>query len=220
MIPTDRQKRADAGATADAAESQAKGDVAETLFRAAFPKLGEMADKQKAAQAAREQADDQERRDRITALPLATVNISVTGHVTAMWAGQLHCSWEEVEPGEPATDDPYAARPAVSVELFAEDAARPNLGGLMLSHWGFQVPGYHGDDNYDLNAIAAERDAAGLSYEDWVIEFANTDDSQFYFYPDAGRSSITVSDGGRQLAVTMAMSGALGDLTAAATITR
>src|SRR3954470_13054543 len=40
MVTTDRQKRADAEATADAVETQTKNDLGETLLRAAFPKLG------------------------------------------------------------------------------------------------------------------------------------------------------------------------------------
>jgi hypothetical protein len=107
MITTDRQNREDSAATADAAESDAKSDLGETLLRAAFPKLGEFADKQQAQQVAREQAAEQERRDEIAALPLAHVDVSVTGHVTAMWSGQLHHSWTDVEPGEPSPDDPY-----------------------------------------------------------------------------------------------------------------
>jgi hypothetical protein len=220
MITTDRTKRADAAATADAVEAQAKNDVAGSLFRAAFPQLGELADKQEAAAAARQEAAEQERRDEIAALPLATVDVSVTGHVTAMWSGQLHLSWEDVEPGDPSPADPYADKPAVAVELLAEDSARPNIGGLMLARWGFEIPGYHGDDAYDLTAIAKQREPAGISYEDWVMEFANTDDSSFYFYEDSGQSTVTVSEGGKRLAVTIAMTGAIGDLTATATIAR
>jgi hypothetical protein len=220
MITADRQEREDAAATAGAAESEAKNDLGETLFRAAFPKLGEFADKQQAQQVACEQAADQERRDEIAALPLADVDVSVTGHVAAMWSGPLHLSWRDVEPGEPSPDDPYADQPVAWIELFSEDSARPNLEGLRLTHWGFQLPGYHGDGTYDLTAIAREREAAGLTYEEWVMEFANSDDSGFYFYADAGQSTVTVSEGATRLAVTMAMTGAIGDLTATATIRR
>jgi hypothetical protein len=125
-----------------------------------------------------------------------------------------------VEPREADPTDPYADKPAVQVDLYAEDAARPNIGGLMLTHWGFQLPGYHGDGTYDLTAIAKERENSSLTYEEWAMEFANTDDLQFYFYADAGQSTITVSEGGKKLAVTIAMSGAVGDLTATATIAR
>jgi hypothetical protein len=182
-----------------------------------------MADKREADRAAREQAEDQERRDEIAALPLATVQLSVTGHVTAQWSGQLHLSWQDVAPGEPDSSDPYADKPMVWVELFAEDTARPDLSGLVLTHWGFQLPGYTGDGTYDLTATAREREAAGsaLTYEEWAMDFANADDSSFYFYVDApGQSSVTVSEGGRQLSVVIGMSGALGDLTATATISR
>ena len=222
MLTSDQQKQADAAASADAAETQAKNDLGESLIRTAFPKLGEFADRQEAAAAEREAKAEQARRDEIAAMPLATVNISVTGHVTAMWAGQLHCAWSDLAPNDPDPSDPYADKPGVEVQLLAEDTARPNIGGMMLSRWAFQLPGYHGDGTYDLTAIARERDAAGssYSYEDWVIEFADTDDSQFYFYVDAGQSTVTVSDGGRKLDVTIAMTGAIGDLTATASIAR
>ncbi len=90
MLTADSQTRSDAAASADAAQSQARSDLGETLVRAAFPQLGELADQQEANRVAREQAEEQERRDEIAALPLASVQLSVTGHVTAQWAGQLH----------------------------------------------------------------------------------------------------------------------------------
>jgi hypothetical protein len=222
LITADGDKRENAAAAADSAEQQAKSDLGETLLRTAFPQLGEMADKQKADRAAREQAQEQERRDEIAALPLASVQLAVTGHVTAQWSGQLHLAWHDVAPNEPDPSDPYADRPMVWVELFPEDTARPDLGGLALTHWGFQIPGYAGDGTYDLTAIAREREAAGsaLTYEEWVMDFANADDASFYLYSEAGPSSATVTEGGRKLAVVIAMSGAVGDLTATATIAR
>lgn len=220
LLTADSQKREDAAASAEAAEQQAKSDLGETLLRTAFPKLGEMADRQEANRVAREQAQEQERRDEIAALPTASVQLSVTGHVTAQWSGPLHVAWNDVEPGEPDATDPYASRPLAWVELFAEDEQRPDLGGMLLSHWGFQIPGYAGDGTYDITAIAREREAAGaaLTYEEWAMDFANADDASFYFYADAGQSSVTVTEGGKHLAVVMAMSGAIGELTATATI--
>ena len=222
MLTADGQKRSDAAASADSAEQQAKSDVGEQLLRAAFPKLGEMADKQEATRVSREQAEEQERRDEIASLPLAAVQLSVTGHVTGQWSGQLHWAWNDVSPNEPDATDPYADRPLVWFELFSEDTARPDLGGLSLTHWSFQIPGYHGDGTYDLTAIAREREAAGAApeYLEWAMDFANSDDSSFYFYVDAGQSSVTVSEGGKRLSAVIAMSGALGELTATATITR
>jgi len=222
MLTADGQKRSDAAASADSAEQQAKSDVGEQLLRAAFPKLGEMADKQEATRVSREQAEEQERRDEIASLPLAAVQLSVTGHVTGEWSGQLHWAWNDVSPNEPDATDPYADRPLVWFELFSEDTARPDLGGLSLTHWSFQIPGYHGDGTYDLTAIAREREAAGAApeYLEWAMDFANSDDSSFYFYVDAGQSSVTVSEGGKRLSAVIAMSGALGELTATATITR
>ncbi|HEX5091028.1 MAG TPA: hypothetical protein VFV89_24665 [Nocardioides sp.] len=52
------------------------------------------------------------------------------------------------------------------------------------------------------------------------MDFANADDASFYFYADAGQSTATVSEGGTRLDVVIAMGGALGDLTATATISR
>jgi hypothetical protein len=220
MLTADGQKRSDAAASADAAESQAKSDLGETLLRTAFPKLGEMADKQEADRVAREQAEEQERRDEIASLPLASVQLSVTGHVTAQWSGQLHWSWNDILPNEPDPTDPYADKPLVWFELFSEDTARPDLGGLALTHWSFQIPGYHGDGTYDLTAINREREAAGAApdYLEWAMDFANSDDSSFYFYVDAGQSTVTVADGGTKLSVTIAMSGAVGELIATAEI--
>jgi hypothetical protein len=221
MLTADSQKREGAAASADAAEQQAKSDLGEQLLRTAFPKVGEWADKQEADKAAREQAREQERRDEIASLPLATVQLSVTGHVVAQWSGQLHCACNDVSPTEPDPNDPYADKPLVWFELFAEDTARPDLGGLALTHWSFQIPGYHGDGTYDLTAIAREREAAGaaLDYLEWAMDFANADDSSFYFYVDAGQSTVTVAEGGKKLSAIIAMGGALGELTAVAEIT-
>lgn len=222
MLTADSDKRTDAAASADAAQSQAKSDLGETLLRTAFPKLGEMADKQETNRAARQAAEEQERREEILSLPVATVQLSVAGHVTDNWSGQLHYAWNDISPNEPDATDPYADKPMVWFELFSEDTARPDLGGLLLTHWSFQIPGYHGDGTYDLTAIAREREAAGaaLTYEEWAMDFANADDSSFYFYSEAGQSTLTVSEGGQKLSVVIAMSGAIGDLTATAEISR
>ena len=174
MLTADGDKRDNAAASADAAEQQAKGDVAETLLRTAFPQVGEWADKQEADKVAKERARVQRERDEIAALPLATVQLSVSGDsATGQWSGRLHLAWQELAPEPPDAEypspDPYATRPGLSVDLFAEDATRPALGELSLTHWGFQVPGYTGDGSYDLTAIAREREAAGAApeYLDW-----------------------------------------------------
>ena len=222
LLTADSDKRADAAASAQAAQTQAKNDVAETLLRTAFPKLGEMADQQEANRLARETAEEQERRDEIAALPLATVELSVTGHATGTWSGSLHYAWNDITASEPDPTDPYADKPLVWFELFAEDTARPDLGGMHLTHWSFQLPGWHGDGTYDLTAIAQEREAAGaaLEYLEWAMDFANADDASFYFHPGAPQSTVTVSEGGQKLVAAISMSGAYGDLTAHATITR
>ena len=200
----------------------ADSDLGEQLLRVAFPKAGEWADEQRATKNAREQAEEQQRREEIASLPLATVELAVTGHVTAQWSGRLHYGWNDISPNQPDPHDPYADKPLLWFELFSEDTARPDLGGLLLRHWSFQIAGYHGDGSYDLTAINRERDAAGAAQEylEWAMDFANADDATFYFHPDAGQSDAVVSEGGKKLSVTIAMGGALGDLTAIATILR
>jgi hypothetical protein len=221
LLTADSSTRADAAANADAASSQAKADLGETLVRAAFPQLGEYADKQEAARVAKEQTAADEHRSEVAALPLASVQLSVSGHTSGSWSGQLHYAWNDVEPGDADPSDPYADQPLVWFELFSEETARPEIGGLHLTRWSFQLPGYHGDGTYDLTAIARQRDAAGaaVEYLEWVMEFADFDDSQYFFYPDAPQSSVTVADAARTLVVSIGMSGASGELVATATIT-
>lgn len=225
LVTADSQKRNDASANADAAEQRVRSDVGEQLLRTAFPKLGEWQDKQEEHQRLQEESKARERREEIASLPLATVQLQTTGWAQGQWSGSLHLAWNDIEPDEPDPDypdgDPYVTKPMVWVELFSQEGARPSLGGHDLVHWGFQIPGWHGDGTYDLVAIAREREAAGaaLTYEEWVMEFADHDDSTFYFYAEAGPSSITVADGGKRMSVTIAMSGAIGELTARAEIT-
>jgi hypothetical protein len=226
MLTAEGQKREDAAASADSAERQAKSDVGEQLLRTAFPKLGEWSDQQEANRVASEAAKEQERREEIASLPVATVQLTTTGWAVGQWSGPLHLSWEDIAPDEPDPDnpdsDPYVSRPMAWIELFSPDGARPSLGGHELVHWGFQVPGHTGDGTYDLVAIAREREAAGaaLTYEEWAMDFADSEDSSFYFYADAGPSSVTVADGGQRLSVTISMSGAIGEQHATAEISR
>lgn len=223
LVTADSSKREDAAASTAAAEAQAKSDVGETLLRAAFPKLGELADRQTAGRAEKEAAEERERQEEIAALPLAAVQLTVTGHVSGSWSGELHLAWNLVEAvEEPDPTDPYADRPLVWVELFAADGAEPDLGGLHLTHWAFQLPGWHGDGTYDLTAIAREREAAGaaLDYLEWALDFAEAEDAAGYFHPGAAQSSITVSEDGQRLDGSVSTTGALGELTVVASIRR
>ncbi len=226
LLSADSGKSEAAGSRADATEAQAKGQVGEQLLRTAFPKLGEWQDQQAENKRVAAENADRERREEIASLPVAHVSLTVSGWASGQWSGPLHLAWNEVAGSAPDPEypdpEPYSTRPLLWVELFAEDDARPSLGGHDLIHWGFQVPGWTGDGPYDLTAIAKEREAAGaaLTYEEWVMEFADHEDSTFYFYADAGASSITLADGGKRLSMAIAMSGAIGDLTAIAEITR
>jgi hypothetical protein len=200
MLTADGDKRESAAASADAAESQARSDLGETLLRTAFPKVGQWADQQEAARGQREA-------DRV-----------------AQEQGELHLAWKQLEAEVPDPEypspDPYAARPGVSVDLFVGAGSGPVLGDLVMTHWGFQIPGFTGDGTYDLTAIAHEREPAALTYEEWSIDFLDAEDSSAYFFVDAGRSSVTVAEGGTRLSVTTALSGARGALTVVAEISR
>lgn len=189
-------------------------------------KLQEMAEQQKERDSQRAIEAERERQAEIAALPVAQVKLMVSGWASGHYSGPLHLAWNEVAASEPDPEypdpDPYATKPLLWVELFSQEGARPSLGGHELVHWGFQVPGWTGDGTYDLTAIAKVREAAGaaLTYEEWVMEFADHDEASFYFYADAGASTITFADGGKSLSVVIAMSGAVGELTAVAEITR
>jgi hypothetical protein len=226
LLSADTRKSEAASAQADATEQQAKDQAGEQLLRAAFPKLGEWKDKQEEREQAAAQERVQKERAEIAALPVAEVQLRVTGWATDNWFGTLPLRWEVVQPEAPDPDytdpDPYARKPALAVELVSLEGQRPSLGGHDLVRWGFQIPGYTGDGAYHLTAIARERDAAGaaLDYLDWVMDFADSDDSSFYFYTEAGQSTVTVADGGKRLSVSISMSGAVGELTASAEITR
>lgn len=189
-------------------------------------KLQEMSEQQKERDSQRAIEAERERQAEIAALPVAQVKLMVSGWASGHHSGPLHLAWNEVAASEPDPEypdpDPYATKPLLWVELFSQEGARPSLGGHELVHWGFQVPGWTGDGTYDLTAIAKVREAAGaaLTYEEWVMEFADHDEASFYFYADAGASTITLADGGKSLSVVIAMSGAVGELTAVAEITR
>ena len=189
MLTADSGKRESAAASADAAEQQAKSDLGEQLLRTAFPKLGEWADKQEADKSAREQAAEQERRDEIASLPLATVQLSVTGHVTAQWSGQLPGRATTSTPNEPDPHRPVRRPAARLVRAVLRRTPRvPTSVVWPLTHWGFQIPGLprrrHLRPHRDRPGARGRGRGAGLP--EWAMDFANSDDSSFYFYIDAG----------------------------------
>ncbi len=225
MLSSDSQKAASAEAEADTAERQAKDDASEGLMRAAFPGLAKWKDKQEENQRQAEEDRLQKLRDEIAALPVAQVQIRVTGFAEDAWFGPMHLRWEVITPEAPDPEytdpDPYAYRPYLSIELHPQAGNAVSLGAHSMARWSFQVPGYTGDGTYDLAAIAREREAAGaaLTYEESYLELADNPD-YFYFYSEAGPSTITVSDGEQRLSLTMGMSSAGGDLNATAEISR
>ncbi len=167
LLSSDSQKSASASAQADATERQAKSDVGEQVMRSAFPGLAKWQDKQEENQRQAEEAREQKRRDEIAALPVAQVQMRVTGWAEDAWFGPMNLRWEVIAPEVPdpeyADPDPYAYLPHLSVELYPQSGNAVSLESHGLASWRFQVPGYSGDGNYDLLAIARERDAAGAA---------------------------------------------------------
>ena len=76
---------------------------------------GRRVGRQAGGRPARTGAGAEQERDEIASLPLATVQLSVAGHATGQWSGQLHLAWKEFPPRRqtPSTpSDPYSASPA------------------------------------------------------------------------------------------------------------
>ncbi|MDZ5622723.1 hypothetical protein SFC88_17915 [Nocardioides sp. HM23] len=225
MLSSDSQKAASASADADATEREAKDQAGEQLVRTAFPGLAKWKDKQEESQRQAEEDRLQRLRDEIAALPVAQVQMRVTGWAEDAWFGPMHLRWEVVTPDGPDPEytdpDPYAYRPYLSVELHPQAGNAVSLGSHRLASWRFQVPGYTGDGSYDLLAISREREAAGaaLAYDEAYLEL-DEDTDYFYCYTDSGPWSVTVSEGGRRMAVSMVLTSSIGDMTMTADITR
>ena len=191
MLTADGQKRSERRASADAAESAGQERPRRDAAAHGVPQArrdgrqaGGEQDRPRAGRGA-----GAPRRDRLApARDRGALGERATS--TGQWSGQLHWAWNDISPNDPDPTDPYADKPLVWFELFSEDAEQPDLGGLLLTHWSFQIPGYTGDGTYDLTAIAREREAAGaaLEYLEWAMDFANADDASFYFYSERGRS--------------------------------
>lgn len=177
-------------------------------------KLQEMSEQQQAKQSQREIDAERERQAEIRSLPTADVQVTGSGWATGQWSGQMHYGWNEISPDE-------AGKKLLWFELFAADGEEPALGGHRLTHWSFQIYGWTGDGTYDLVEICRAREATGWStdYLEWEIAFADSDDSTFYFTPDTGPGSVTVTGGGKHFSVSISASGAIGDQTLAAEIT-
>lgn len=225
MLSSDSQKASSASAQADATERQAKSDVGEQMMRSAFPGLAKWQDKQEENQRQAEEDREQKRRDEIAALPVAQVQMRVTGWAEDAWFGPMHLRWEVITPDEPDPEypdpDPYAHLPYLAVELHPQSGNAVSLGSHQLASWRFQVPGYTGDGSYDLLTTAREREAAGAAptYEEDYLEL-DEDTDYFYCYSDNGPWAVTVSDGERRMSVSMVLTSSGGEMTMTAEITR
>jgi hypothetical protein len=225
MLTGDSQKAASAATRADATEREAKDEAGEQLIRAAFPGLANWKDKQEENQRRTEEDRLHKLRDEIAALPVAQVQMRVTGWAEDAWFGPMHLRWEVITPEGPDPEytdpDPYAYRPYLSVELHPQAGNAVSLGSHRLVSWRFQVPGYTGDGSYDLLAISREREAAGasLAYDEAYLELEE-DADYFYCYTDTGPWSVAVSDGERRMSVSMMLTSSIGDMTMTADITQ
>jgi hypothetical protein len=227
LVTTDRHARENADAVADQAERQARDEMVEQAVYTALPGLKRMKEQSEQAARDREATRFQERQAELAARPLATVRMAIGGAATDRWQGQLPALVEVLPPAPVGQDDedgyadpdPYAAEPALHVELAPPAGAEPMIAGAPLRELAFFVPGYAGDGTYDLVASAMARREANAEpdYLDWHLEFVD-DDEGFYFYPDAGPSSVSVTDGGRRIDVAIRLSGARGDLAVRAEI--
>ncbi len=225
MLSGDSQKAASTSTESAATEPEAKDEAGEQLMRAAFPGLAKWKDKQEENQRQAKEDRLQKLRDEIAALPVAQVQMRVTGWAEDAWFGPMHLRWEVITPEGPDPEyldpDPYAYRPHLSVQLHPQAGNAVSLASHQLTSWRFQVPGYTGDGSYDLLAISREREAAGasLTYDEDYLELEE-DTDYFYCYTDTGPWSVTVSDGERRMKVSMVLAGSIGQMTMTADMTR
>jgi hypothetical protein len=177
-------------------------------------KLQDLAEQQQAKQTQKEIDAERERNEEVLSLPTAQVQLTASGWMTGQWSGQMHYGWNEIS-GDGLDE-------LLWFELFAAQGQEPVLDGHRLTHWSFQLYGWHGDGTYDLVDLLRRREATGWSTDflEWGIDFADAEDMSSYFHSGSGPSSVTVSDGGRRFSVSISTSGAYGDLTMAGEITR
>jgi hypothetical protein len=175
-------------------------------------KLQELAEQQEERQSQKE--IEAEREAEILSLPTAQVQLTATGWMAGQWSGQMHYGWNEIS-GD-------GLDKLLWFELFAAQGQEPVLDGHRLTHWSFQLYGWHGDGTYDLVDLLRRREATGWSTDflEWGADFADAEDMSSYFHSGSGPSSVTVGDGGRRFSVSISTSGAYGDLTLAGEITR
>jgi hypothetical protein len=177
-------------------------------------KLQEMAEEQQAKQSQKEIDAERERNEEVLSLPTAQVQLTASGWLDGRWSGQMHYGWNEIS-GE-------GLDRLLWFELFAAKGEEPVLDGRRLTHWSFQLYGWHGDGTYDLVDLLHQREATGWSTDflEWGIDFADADDMGSYFHSGSGPSTVTVSEGGRRFSVSISTSGAYGDLVMTGEITR
>ena len=177
-------------------------------------KLQEMAEQQKVKQSQKEIEAEQQEQAEIKSLPTAQVQLTASGWLNGQWTGQMHYGWNEIS-GD-------GLDRLLWFELFAAEGEEAVLDGRRLTHWSFQLYGWHGDGTYDLVDLLRQREATGWSTDflEWGADFADADDMGSYFHSGAGPSSVTVADGGKRFSVSISTSGAYGDLLLGAEITR
>ena len=221
--PTTAGAAAPAPVSDEQAVADAQAQVGEKVVRGMFPKLGAWADQQKVELDKQQGAEAAKRRATVAARQVADVKIQLTGSVEGHWWGQLPLRFEvepaKAQPDEFEAKDPFVSTQTLRVELTPQDDARPSIAGHAMASWLVSVPGYTGDASYDLVALNRRREAASFDvpYDDTVLDLGQDTDLQFYFYTDAGPSTVTVA--GQHVTGSISMSGAVGTVVATLEIT-
>ena len=170
LLSADSGRSDAAGERADETEREAKSNVGEQLLRTAFPKLGEMADAKEEREQKAESDAERERNEEVLSLPTAQVQLTASGWMTGQWSGQMHYGWNEIS-GD-------GLDKLLWFELFAAQGEEPVLDGHRVTHWSFQLYGWHGDGTYDLVDLLRQREATGWSTDflEWAADFADAED--------------------------------------------
>jgi hypothetical protein len=220
VTTANRRQRESAEYEADETERRLKDAAIGEAVMTAVPGLRTWRDRQEEQQRAAEEARERAEQEELAARPVGTLELRLEGAVTGTWRGTVPALLE-VEPpaGEDAPDDPYASAATLVVDLgpLTDSTAAP--GGRRLGGWRFEVPGYTGPGRYDLAESGMRRREADAEpeYIDWELRFGD-DEEAFYFQPDIGPSAVVVGPGAGHLDITMAMTGASGQIGVVATL--
>lgn len=214
-----RQQRDAAEYEADESARKLKNDSIGEAVMTAIPGLRKLRDRQEEQQRAADVAQERAEREELAGRPVGRLELRVSGAMEGTWRGTAPTLVEVRDPdGGTGEHDPFAQQATLVVDLGPLHNPSAVPGSATLGGWRFEVPGYTGAGTYDLAAAGMQRRAADAEpeYIEWELHFG--DDEGFYFQPDIGPSAVTVDDAVSRLAVTMTLTGALGQVNAEATL--